>query len=128
MKSFVFALLLLLSVIVFVSTNAGKTIGCIDEMLALANDLPQTAEEFQNANPDIEKTVHSLVDLWDREFPILAFTAGYENTDRCDEAIGALSVHFKNQSAPDFAVALSEFCDGLLRLRILEGVRWESIF
>ena len=128
MKSFILALILLLSAIVFVGLNGYGTVNRIDSMLDLASTLPQTELEFQHTDINIAETVKLLTDLWDKSFPLISFTAGYENTDRCDEAIGALSVHFQNKNTADFTVALSEFCDGLNRLRILESLRWESIF
>ena len=127
MKSFILAVFLLLTVSIFVTYNAGKTVAYIDEMLQLADALPKNQEAFINSGP-IDDTVIALITLWDQKFPVIVCTAGYANTNRCDEAIGALSIHFQNQSGADFAVALSEFCDGLSRLRILEGLNWEGIF
>ena len=126
MKSFIFALLLLISTALFVTINAAQTVRKIDEMLAISDELPKTEEEFFIAN-GAENQVKALIDLWDREFPIIVCTAGYENTNRCDEAIGALAVHFQNQSGAEFSVALSEFRDSLSRLRILEGIHWQGI-
>jgi hypothetical protein len=127
MRSFIFAVFLLSAVTVFTAINAVQTVRRIDEMLALADTLPKNEEEFSSAE-DIDKNVLALIELWDREFPAIAFTAGYDNTNRCDEAIGALEVHFRNNNGADFSVALSEFCDGISRLRILEGFRLEGIF
>jgi hypothetical protein len=127
MKSFIFALLLLLSVSLFVTVNAVKTVSRIDQMLAIADDLPKNEADFISANGTADK-VNALISLWDKEFPSIVCTAGYENTNRCDEAIGALAVHFQNRNGADFSVALSEFCDSLSRLRILEGIHWQGIF
>lgn len=127
MKSFIFALLLLLSVSLFVTVNAVKTVSRIDQMLAIAKDLPKNEADFISANGTADK-VNALIFLWDKEFPSIVCTAGYENTNRCDEAIGALAVHFQNRNGADFSVALSEFCDSLSRLRILEGIHWQGIF
>ena len=127
MKSFVFAVFLLSAVTLFITVNSAKTVERIDTMLALADVLPKSEEDFSAAEC-IDGDVLALVELWDREFPAIAFTAGYDNTNRCDEAIGALSVHFRNGNGAEFAVALSEFCDGLYRLKILEGFHWEGVF
>ena len=127
MRSFIFAVFLLSAVTVFTAINAVQTVRRIDEMLALADTLPKNEEEFSSAE-DIDKSVLALIELWDREFPAIALTAGYDNTNRCDEAIGALEVHFRYNNGADFTVALSEFCDGISRLRILEGFRLEGIF
>ena len=127
MKSFLLAIVLLLTVSLFVSVNAGKTVSRIDEMLSIANTLPKTEEAFASAE-DIGNNVLILIDLWDQDFPKIARTAGYANTNRCDQAIGALAVHFQNRNGAEFAVSLTEFCDGLHRLRTLEGISWEGIF
>ena len=127
MKSFILAIFLLLSVSLFVFVNAGKTVCRIDEILRIANKLPKTEESFLSAD-DISNDVFHLIDLWNQEFPKIARTAGYANTNRCDQAIGALAVHFQNRNGNEFAVTLSEFCDGLYRLRMLEGINWEGIF
>ena len=127
MKSFIFAVCLLLTVGLFVTVNAFHTVYRIDILLEIANQLPKTEAEFENA-ADIDEAVFSLISRWDKEIPFIVCTAGSGNINRCDEAIGALAVHFQNQSGAEFAVALSEFCDGLKRLRILEGIHPEGIF
>lgn len=128
MKSFIFALIMLLSVSVFITVNACKTTAHIDEMLALTECLPKTEEDFENQIKKYEAAVLELTQLWEKYFPSIAFTAGYENTNRCDEAIGALEIHFTNRNGEDFTVSLSEFCDALSRLRMLEGFHWQGIF
>ena len=128
MKSFIFALLTLLSIAVFVCFNAAQTVSHIDEMLALSETLPKNKADFNKQTKETALAVQELSALWERWFPLISFTAGYENTNRCDEAIGALAIHFENGSGEDFAVSLSEFCDSLARLRILEGVHWHGIF
>ena len=127
MKSFLLAILLLSIVSLFVLSNARKTVLRIDEMLSITTALPKTEEAFSSAE-DIDNDIFTLIDLWDQEFPKIARTAGYANTNRCDQAIGALAVHFQNRNGAEFSVALSEFCDGLHRLRTLEGISWEGIF
>ncbi|MBQ8495842.1 MAG: hypothetical protein IJ489_00095 [Clostridia bacterium] len=126
MRSFIIAWVLLFSVILFVSLNAFVTVRAIDEMTALAETIPLSANDI-SYETDAEK-VHTLAALWDRWFPYIAFTAGYTNTERCDQALGALTVYFGNRNFSDFAAALSEFHDALLRLRILEGFHIEGIF
>ncbi len=127
MKSFLIALSLILAVSVFVCINAHCTVRTIDELLTLANELPKTAEEWDTAHEGAADTVTALCTLWDKKFPFIAFTAGYENTNRCDEAIGAMLVHFQNENDTDFTVARAEFCDCLKRLRILEGFHIQGI-
>ena len=128
MKSFIFALFTLFTIAAFVSFNAKQTVSRIDEMLALTEALPKSKADFENQAKENELTVGELTSLWERWFPLISFTAGYENTNRCDEAIGALAIHFENGNGEDFAVSLSEFCDSLSRLRILEGIHWHGIF
>jgi hypothetical protein len=127
MKSFIFALLLLLAVSLFATVHSVRTVARIDNLLKLADTLP-TSEEAITASSAVTENVTALIALWDREFPAIAFSVGYQNTDRCDEAIGALAVHFRNNNGADFTVALTEFRDSLCRLRILEGFHPEGIF
>ena len=75
MKSFLSAIFLSLTVCLFVSINASKTVFRIDEMLHIANTLPKTEEAFSSAD-DINRDVSMLIDLWDHEFPKIARTAG----------------------------------------------------
>ena len=128
MKSFIFALLILFSVTIFIAFNAYQTVSHIDEMLALTEMLPKNKSDFETSSEQTLLAVNKLTSLWGNYFPLISFTAGYENTNRCDEAIGALAIHFKNGNGEDFSVALSEFRDALGRLRILEGFHWHGIF
>jgi hypothetical protein len=128
MKSFIIALILLFSVTLFVSINAVITVRSIDELLLLTDTLPQNEDAFANDPEKTAETVQQLTSLWDEIFPRITLTVGYENTNRCDEAISALAMHFENQNGEDFTVALSAFRDGLARLRILEGFHIEGIW
>ena len=128
MKSFVVALILIASVFTFVILNSFYTVSAIDEMLALSENLPKTAEDFHRNRNTADSVVTHLTNLWDQKFPFIVFMSGYGNIDRCDAAIRAFSVHFQNGNINDYLVALSEFRDGLKRLRILEGLHPESIF
>ena len=119
---------MLLSVCIFITVNACKTTARIDEMLSLTEILPKNEDEFKNQTKETETAVMELTRLWEKYFPSIAFTAGYENTNRCDEAIGALEIHFANGNGEDFTVSLSEFCDAISRVRMLEGFHWQGIF
>ena len=127
MKSFIFALLMLLSIAIFVIFNSNQTVSRIDAMLALTEILPKNTEEFEATSEQANLAVHELNELWESCFPLISFTAGYENTNRCDEAFIALDVHFKNGNGAEFTAALAEFRDSLARLRILEGIHWQGI-
>ena len=127
MKSFIFALLMLLSVTVFVVFNANQTVSRIDDMLSLTEILPKNAEEFETMSEQVQLSVYELRELWKHSFPLISFTAGYENTDRCDEAIRSLVIHFENNNGAEFSVSVAEIRDSLSRLRILEGIHWHGI-
>ena len=102
MKSFIFALLMLFSVTVFITFNAHQNISYIDEMLALTEILPKDKFDFENQSEQTLLAVNELTALWKKWFPLISFATGYENTNRCDEAIGALAIHFKNGNGEDF--------------------------
>ncbi len=128
MRSFIIACALFFCVITFVCIHTRHTSEILDEISALSETLRQAEDEFLTEYPDVSLRVSALCALWDRHFPYIAFTVGYDNTNRCDEAIGDLQVYFRNRNADEFAAALARFTDALSRLRMLESFHPESIF
>ena len=73
MKSFIFALIILLSSALFVTINSAQTVKKIDKMLAITDALPKTEDEFLIAN-GAKDQVEALIALWDVEFPSIVCT------------------------------------------------------
>ena len=127
MKTFIIALIILAAVIGFIIWNTLDLQKTFDEMLSLAEALPCEAHDFKQ-NAETQATVDKLCQLWDKQFNRIAFTSGYENCNRADEAIAALFVHYRNNNAADFTHARLVFWDSLRRLRMLESFHINSIF
>ncbi len=126
MKTFIVALCLLALIVGFVVWNTMDLHRIFDEMIAIAEALPVNADEFEkDAENDVR--VDELYRLWDKNFSRIAFTGGYENINRADEALCALFVHYQNDNAKDFTHARLIFWDSLQRMRTLEGFGLESI-
>ena len=128
MKSFMIACLLLTVISVCVCLHTHHTTEILEEMTALSQTFAQSEEEFFNEYENMRENVEKLYHLWDEHFSYIAFTVGYSNTNRCDEAIGDLHIYFQNRDAGDFIASLARFHDALSRLRILESLHPESIF
>ncbi len=127
MKTFLAAVTILAAVISFTVWNAIDLQKTFEEMLTLAQSLPFEAEDFKR-DRETEITVDKLYRLWDKNFNRIAFTSGYENCNRADEAISALFIHYKNGNASDFTHARLVFWDSICRLKMLENFHFDSIF
>ena len=126
MKTFIAALVILTAIFGLVIWNTLDLQKTLDEMLSLTEALPTEASDFTQSE-ETTATVDRLYTLWDREFTRIAFTSGYENCNRADEAIGALFVYYKAGNAADFAHARLILWDSLHRLRMLESFHFDSI-
>ncbi len=120
MKTFLISLVILCSIVGFVIWNAWDLNKTINEMLALTDALPIEATEFSR-DEKTEETISALWQLWERKFYRIAFTGGYSNCNRADEAIVALFIHYQNGNAEDFTHARLLFWDSLRRLKKLES-------
>ena len=83
MKTFLTALLILSAVVGFVFWNAWDLRQTLREMIELTDTLPAEASEFEK-NASNEETIETLWQLWEREFPRIASTGGYSNSNRAD--------------------------------------------
>lgn len=127
MKTFFAALVIFALVLGFVIWNAVDLQKTFGEMLTLTEALPFEAADFKQT-PETQEIVDKLYRLWDKKFARIAFTSGYENCNRADEAIGALFLHYHNNNAADFTHARLMFWDSLRRLKMLESFHFDSIF
>ena len=127
MKTFLASLILAGAVLTFVICNASYIGGKIDDLLALAEALPSTAEAFEAEDPIAKEKMETLWELWDKSFERIAFTSGYDNINRADDALLTMYVSFQNGNADDFTTARMAFCDGLKRLKMLESFSLDGI-
>ncbi|MBQ9748265.1 MAG: hypothetical protein IJV98_05720 [Clostridia bacterium] len=126
MKTFLIALFILALTVSFVVWNAWDLNRTAETLSALTRSLPEDAASFHK-DAQTESTLAELYGLWDRKFERIAFTVGYNNCNRADEALLSLIAHYRNESAEDFTHARLLLLDSLRRLRVLEGISPESI-
>ncbi len=127
MKTFLVSLVLTAAVLTFVICNSLYIGGKIEELLAIAEELPADADAFEADAAAAEEKMEQLWTLWDESFARIAFTSGYENINRADDAILTMYISFQNRNADDFTIARMTFCDGLKRLKMLESFSLDGI-
>lgn len=127
MKTFLVSLVLTAAVLTFVICNSLYIGGKIEELLAIAEELPADADAFEADAAAAEEKMEQLWTLWDESFERIAFTSGYENINRADDAILTMYISFQNRNADDFTIARMTFCDGLKRLKMLESFSLDGI-
>ena len=127
MKTFLAALVLFALIVGFVVWNTVDLQKTFQELLTLTESLPFEAQDFRK-DAKTQETVERLYRLWDQKFDRIAFTSGYDNCNRADEALGSLFIHFQNDNAEDFTHARLIFWDSLRRLKMLESFHLDSIF
>ena len=128
MKTFIASLSIIMAVLIFVIWNAATVTGKINALLEIIENLPADAEAFDAEADAISDEIERLRALWDEAMPFLTLTVGYDNLNRADESFIALYVSYGNRNGDDFTVARMHFCDGLHRLRTLEGFHPDGIF
>ncbi len=128
MKTFIASLLLISAVLTFVICNSCYIGGKIDELLEIAETLPADADAFEAGKDTLEEDMERLWQMWDESFNRIAFTAGYDNINRADDAILLMYISYRDGDGDDFAVARMTFCDGLKRLKMLESFTLDGIF
>jgi len=121
MKTFITALLIMAVVLTFVICNTVYITGKIDAMLDIAESLPADADAFDADYNSTKEAVERLWQMWDHTIDAIAFTSGYDNINRADDAITTLCISYRNQNGDDFSVARQSFCDSMKRLRKLES-------
>lgn len=128
MKTFIASLLLISAVLTFVICNSCYIGGKIDALLEIAEMLPADADAFETGKDTLEDSMDLLWQMWDKSFNRIAFTAGYDNINRADDAILLMYISYRDGDGDDFAVARMTFCDGLKRLKMLESFTLDGIF
>ena len=93
----------------------------------LTNQIIAFLTQFDENDPATKEQMEALWQLWDKNFNRIAFTSGYENIDRADDAAVTMYVSFQNGNADDFTIARQAFCDGIERLKTLESFTLNGI-
>ena len=126
MKTFIASLILLCAVAAFIAFNTTYVVRISDEMLEIAESLPESKAAFEADIPSAMEKTQRLWDLWDKTIDKFAFTIGYGPIDRADDA-AELYTAAKNGDGDSFVTAAIKFRDALSRLKKLESFDFESI-
>lgn len=127
MKTFVASVIIFVGVGAFVVLNMLAINKITGEMFEICASLPKSEEEFYaNYEAALEAT-ERLWELWDRKIDRIAYTVGYENIDRADDAMTELYSSAKNKDGGDYITAGMKFYDAILRLRELESFDIQSV-
>ena len=126
MKTFIAAIVILSAIIGFVIWNTIDLQKTLGEMLEITEALPLEAKDFKK-DDETRALVDKLYNLWDKKMGRIVFTGGYDNCNRADEAISALYIHYHNDNGGDFTHARLVLWDSLNRLKMLEGLHFDSI-
>ena len=126
MKTFIAAIVILSAIIGFVIWNTIDLQKTLGEMLEITEALPLEAKDFKK-DEETRALVDKLYNLWDKKMGRIVFTGGYDNCNRADEAISALYIHYHNDNGGDFTHARLVLWDSLNRLKMLEGLHFDSI-
>ena len=84
MKTFIASLILLCAVATFIAFNTAYIVRISDEMLEIAESLPESKAAFEADIPSAMEKTQRLWDLWDKTIDKFAFTIGYGHIDRAD--------------------------------------------
>ncbi len=126
MKTFLCSLIIFSLLCVFIFANSFSVSRELDEMLALAENMPSEKADFENGGEILAEEAEKLYSMWDKSMSGFAFVMSYDLLDRADQAIIELYCAVKSESAEEFLDARTNFCDALKRLKILCGAGFES--
>ena len=127
MKTFIASLILLCAVATFIAFNTAYIVRISDEMLEIAESLPESKAAFEADIPSAMEKTQRLWDLWDKTIDKFALTIGYGHIDRADDAAAELYFAAKNGDGDSFITAAAKFRDCLTRMKKLESFDFGSI-
>ena len=90
MKTFICALAIvciLTGVVVLNMLSINRT---VDEMLDIASSVPERDGDIADDFSDVAEKVEKLWELWDKKITKLAYTVGYDDINRADDAMSEL--------------------------------------
>ncbi len=128
MKTFICALVIVFVLCGCVVLNMFSINKTIDEMLDIACSVPERGNDISEDFSDISESVEKLWELWDKKIAKLAFTVGYDDINRADDAMGELYTSYITKTKDSFITARMKFIDAIRRIRQMENFNLHSIF
>lgn len=128
MKTFICALVIVFALCGCVVLNMISINKTIDEMLDIACSVPERDSDISEDFSDISESVEKLWELWDKKIAKLAFTVGYDDINRADDAMSELYTSYITKTKDSFITARMKFIDAIRRIRQMENFNLHSIF
>ena len=97
-------------------------------MLDIACSVPERGSDISEDFSDISESVEKLWELWDKKIAKLAFTVGYDDINRADDAMSELYTSYITKTKDSFITARMKFIDAIRRIRQMENFNLHSIF
>lgn len=128
MKTFICALVIvciLTGVVVLNMLSINRT---VDEMLDIASSVPENDDDIADDFSDVAEKIEKLWELWDKKITKLAYTVGYDDINRADDAMCELYTSYVTKSKDSFITARLKFIDAVRRIKQMENFNPHSIF
>ena len=123
MKSVIAAAVLFLFCVLFCIGNTVYITSVIDDMDAVLCTLSDDADVN-----DTLMQVEQIMASWSSAMPYLVYVCGYAVLNRADEAVWELYAYTSAGEESDALAARYKLADALRRLRVLEGISFDSVF
>lgn len=128
MKTFICALVIvciLTGVVVLNMLSINRT---VDEMLDIASSVPEHDDDIADDFSDVADKIEKLWELWDKKITKLAYTVGYDDINRADDAMCEFYTSYVTKSKDSFITARLKFIDAVRRIKQMENFNPHSIF
>ncbi len=125
MKAFIFSSIAIVALLIFSSIYSVYICGIIDDMITLANTLPQSKDDFSQGHVD---NIERIKMLWEKHSTIFQlFTDDHHHT-AAELALSRLEDYTNTDNFDDFLFAKSNFLTSLEDIKLIEGRGFFSIF
>lgn len=128
MKTFICALAIVCILTGIVVLNMLSINRTVDEMLDIAASVPERDGDIADDFSDVAEKVEKLRKLWDKKITKLAYTVGYDDINRADDAMSELYTSYLTKSKDSFITARLKFIDAMRRIKQMENFNPHSIF
>lgn len=128
MKTFICALAVVCILTGAVVLNMLSINRSVDEMLDIASSVPGHDGDIADDFSDVAEKVEKLWKLWDKKITKLAYTVGYDDINRADDAMSELYTSYITKSKEGFITARLKFIDAVRRIKQMENFNLHSIF
>ena len=123
MKTFICALAVICILTGAVVLNMLSINRSVDEMIDIASSVPGHDGDIADDFSDVAEKVEKLWELWDKKITKLAYTVGYDDINRADDAMSELYTSYITKSKEGFITARLKFIDAVRRIKQMENFK-----